>query len=172
MRGGRLNDEPIVLPRGPERIPQSSDFFTSDFFTEGALCFRASVEGEGGITKATSPCVIGSGKASFLVSFGGTRAVGQGCARNTHPDVPLLSYVGLRTNRGSCSEELRSLAYGRTEWARCNAQFGPIPDPARLGPGAPQEGLRRRPVAERTSENPVSRRSSVEPRSDERGFLG
>jgi hypothetical protein len=147
VRGGRLNDEPIVLSRGPERIPQTSDFFTEE---------------ERGITKATSPCVIGAGKASFLVSFGGTRAVVQGCARNTHPDVPLLRYVGLRTNRGSCSEELRSVAYGRTEWARCNAQFGPIPDPARLGPGAPEEGLGRRTVAERTSENPVSRRSSCE----------
>jgi hypothetical protein len=86
VRAGRLNDEPIVLSRGPERIPQTSDFFTEE---------------EGGITKATSPCVIGAGKASFLVSFGGTtRAVGQGWARNTHPDVPLLRYVGLRTNRG------------------------------------------------------------------------
>ena len=61
MRGGRLNDEPIVLPRGPERIPQTSDFFTE----EGLCVFGASVEEERGITKATSPCVIRAGKGSF-----------------------------------------------------------------------------------------------------------
>ena len=81
MRGGRLNDEPIVLPRGPERIPQTSDFFTE----EGLCVFGASVEEERGITKATSPCVIGAGKASFLVSFGGTRAVGQEIRTPTSP---------------------------------------------------------------------------------------
>jgi hypothetical protein len=70
VRAGRLNDEPIVLSRGPERIPQTSDFFTEE---------------EGGITKATSPCVIGAGKASFLVSFGGTRAVGQEIRTPTSP---------------------------------------------------------------------------------------
>jgi hypothetical protein len=80
MRGGQLNDGPIVLPRGAERIPQ-----TRDFFTEGASWFGASVEGERGITKATSPCVIGPGKASFLVAFGGTRAVGQEIRTPTSP---------------------------------------------------------------------------------------
>jgi hypothetical protein len=80
VRGGRLNDGSIVLPRGLERIPQASDFFT-----EGALWFSASVEGERGITKATSPCVIGPGKASFFVAFGGTRAVGQEIRNPTSP---------------------------------------------------------------------------------------
>ena len=47
------------------------------------------------------------------------------------------------------------MAHGRTEWTKCNAQFGPIPGPARLGPGAPEEGLRRRIGAERTSESAV-----------------
>ena len=108
----------------------------------GLCVFGASVEGEGGITKATSPRVIGAGTASFLVAFGGTRAVGQGCARNTHPDVPLLRYVGLRTNRGSSSEELRSVAYGRTEWAKCNAQFGPILRSGEARAGCSGRGLK------------------------------
>jgi hypothetical protein len=154
MRGGRLNDEPIVLPRGARAHTANERF----------------LHGGGKRNhKSDEPVRHRSGQSQF---FGVVRWHAGGWARNTHPDVPLLRYVGLRTNRGSCSEELRSVAYGRTEWARCNAQFGPIPAPARLGPGAPEEGLGRRTVAERTSENPVSRRSSVEPRSDGRGFLG
>jgi hypothetical protein len=83
------------------------------------------------------------GHSQFFVSFGGTRVVVQGCARNTHPDVPLLSYyVGLLTNRGSCSEELRSPTHGRTEWAKCNAQFGPIPRSGEARAGCSGRGLK------------------------------
>jgi hypothetical protein len=119
MRGGRLNDGSIVLPRGLERIPQASDFFT-----EGALCFGARVEGERGITKATSPCGIGPGKGSFWWRSVARGRLGKKYATRSPPPNKLCRAA----HRPGVlhSEELRSWAHALTEWARCNAQFGPI----------------------------------------------
>jgi len=137
VRGGRLNDEPIVLPRGARAHTAHERFL------------------HGGGTrnhKSDEPVRHRTGQSQFWWRSVERGRLGKKYAPRRPP--PTLRRAAHQPGV-LCSEELRSVAHGRTEWARCNAQFGPIAGPARLGPGAPEEGLRRRPVAERTSENPV-----------------
>jgi len=118
----------------------------------GLCVFGASVEGEGGITKATSPCVIGAGTASFLVSFGGTQAFWQEIRTPTSPSYVTSGYAptGDPALRNS---GLWPMVARNEPNAMHNS--GQSSGPARLGPGAPEEGLGRRIGAARTSENPV-----------------